>query len=158
MLIFLPFYLFIFFSSASSDPDAYKIKLSLIFYLGFSLLHPITTILNLKNFHYSIGENFLTLRQGILSKEQRNIPYGVIQNIFQKQDLLDRIFGLASLTIENSSHGQMSVQYQKKSEVIGFSGNKVTIPGLTKANAEILKGIVLSRMKANPLEDSQSGL
>ena len=42
--------------------------------------------------------------------------------------------------------------------MVGFSGNKVSIPGLTKANAEILKGIVLQKMKENPIEDSQSGL
>src|SRR2546428_13872844 len=28
-------------------------------------------------FHYTIGEKFLTLRQGVLSKQQRDIPYGV---------------------------------------------------------------------------------
>jgi hypothetical protein len=42
--------------------------------------------------------------------------------------------------------------------MVGFSGNKVNIPGLTKQNAEILKGIILQKMKENPIEDSQSGL
>jgi len=124
-------------------------------------------------FHYSIEDKFLTLRQGILSRQQRHIPYGVIQNLFVKQDLFDRIFGLASLTIENASQGagalavpqqqkvfgmKVGVQRGQQMEMVGFSGNKVSIPGLTKANAEILKGIILQKMKENPIEDSQSGL
>jgi uncharacterized membrane protein YdbT with pleckstrin-like domain len=140
-----------------------------------AICHFIVTILRRANFHYFIEEKFLTLKQGILSKQQRHIPYGVIQNLFVKQDLFDRIFGLASLTIENASQGagvfaapqQQKVfglrvrtqqRQQMEREMVEFSGNRVSIPGLTKANAEILKGIVLQKMKENPIEDSQSGL
>lgn len=139
----------------------------------FAIFHFVVTILRRATFHYSIEGQFLTLRQGILSKQQRHIPYGVIQNLFVKQDLFDRIFGLASLTIENASQGAGSLaapqeqkvfglrignQKKQQMEMVGFSGNKVSVPGLTKANAEILKGIILQKMKENPIEDSQSGL
>ena len=144
----------------------------LIIYLAFVPVHIIIVLLQRANFHYSIEDKFLTLKQGILSKQQRHIPYGVIQNIFVKQDLFDRIFGLASLTVENASQGAgsqnagtskifgMTVSNKKREsvEMVGFSGNKVSIPGLTKQNAEVLKGIVLQKMKENPIEDSQSGL
>lgn len=117
-------------------------------------------ILRRATFHYSIEDKFLTLRQGVFSKEQRHIPYGVIQTVFLKQDLFDRILGLASLSIEDASQGAgaLAAPRQQKVEMVGFSGNKVCIPGLTKAHAEILKGIILQKMKENPIEDSQSGL
>jgi len=133
----------------------------------------IATLLEIANFHYSIREKFLIIKQGILSKQQRHIPYGAIQNLFVKQDLFDRFFGLASLTIENASQGAENLailqqqkifglrvgnQPRQRVEKLGSSGNKVIIPGLTKANAEILKGIILEKMKENPIEDSQSGL
>ncbi len=136
----------------------------------FSLM---MAILRRATFHYSIEPQFLTLRQGILSRQQRHIPYGVIQNLFVKQDLFDRIFGLASLTIENAAQGggvlsapqdqkifgmRLGAQQRQQLEMVGFSGNKVSIPGLTRANADILKGIVLQKIKENPIEDSQSGL
>jgi len=159
------------YSKTSKDTEIY---FYIIIIVGFVISHFIVTILRRANFYYSVEEKFLTLRQGILSKQQRYIPYGVIQNLFVKQDLFDRIFGLASLTIENASQGAGSLavpQQQKvfglhivgnpqrqRVEMIGFSGNKVSIPGLTKASAEILKGIVLQKMKENPIEDSQSGL
>jgi uncharacterized membrane protein YdbT with pleckstrin-like domain len=129
--------------------------------LGFAIFYFIVTALRRANFHYFIEEKFLTLKQGILSKQQRHIPYGVIQNLFVKQDLFDRIFGLASLTIENASQGAgvLAVpQRRQEIEMVGSSGNKVSIPGLTKQNAETLKEIVLQKMKENPVEDSQSGL
>lgn len=143
-----------------------------IIYLAFVPIHIIIVSLQRANFHYSIEDKFMVLHQGILSKQQRNIPYGVIQNIFVKQDLFDRIFGLASLTVENASQGAgsqnagtskifgMTVSNQKRQQgdTVGFSGNKISIPGLTKANAETLKSIVLTKMKENPIEDSQSGL
>jgi membrane protein YdbS with pleckstrin-like domain len=117
----------------------------------------------------------MILHQGILSKQQRNIPYGVIQNIFVHQRLVDRIFGLASLSIENASQGggnqnsnntkafgiTISNQQTKKRgelEMPGFNGNKISIPGLTKQNAEALRELILQKMKDNPVEDNQSGL
>lgn len=145
------------------------------FWLYFAVIpyNFIMAILRRAVFHYSIEDKFLTLRQGILSKQQRHIPYGVIQNIFVKQDLFDRIFGLASLTIENAAQGAgtfvaqggkkifgLMVRTQRRGqiEMVGFFGNKGIIPGLTKQNAETLKEIVLRKIKENPIEDSQSGL
>lgn len=143
-----------------------------IFYLAFVPVHLIIISLQRANFHYSIDEKFMVIHQGILSKQQRNIPYGVIQNIFVKQDLFDRIFGIASLTIENASQGGVSQeggttklfgmtvsnQRRQQTDMVGFSGNKISIPGLAKQNAETLKSIILEKMKENPIEDSQSGL
>ena len=139
----------------------------------FTPLHFVITILRRANFRYAVEEKFLTLYQGILSKQQRHIPYGVVQNIFVKQDLFDRLFGLASITIENASQGAgvmqggeakifggmtVRAQQERRDELVGFSGNKVNIPGLMKADAEILKDVILNKMKENQAEDSQSGL
>jgi membrane protein YdbS with pleckstrin-like domain len=126
-----------------------------------------------KNFHYSLDDKFFVVRQGVFSKKQRNLPYGVIQNVFVKQDIFDRIFGLASLRVENASQagGGSSGRWWNKSyglkgtaygngqqEGVGASGNKVNIPGLKKASAEELKNLILQKIKENPIEDSQSGL
>ncbi len=127
------------------------------------------------NFHYSTEDKFFLVKQGVLSKKQRNLPYGVIQNVFVKQDIFDRIFGLASLRVENAAQGSQGgvagrraasaalfggglVGRAAASDTLGSSGNKVNIPGLKKKDAEALKAILLQRMKDNPLEDSQSGL
>lgn len=137
----------------------------------FAIFYVIYAALRKSTFHYSIDVKFLSLQQGILNKQQRHIPYGVIQNIFVKQDLFDRLFGLASLILENASMGAGSQQNEQVkafgitfnsrkqgTELIGSKGNMVSIPGLSKRNAEALKGIILQKMKENPIEDGQSGL
>ncbi len=131
----------------------------------FLIVNPLTRAC----FHYSTEEKFFVVREGIISKAQRNLPYGVIQNVFVKQDLFDRIFGLASLAIENASlggkgalggggGGKLGGIGNQQGEGVGSSGNKVNIPGLKKEDAEALKNIILQKMKENPIEDSQSGL
>jgi len=117
------------------------------------------------NFHYALEKDYFVIHQGILSKKQRNLPYGVIQNVLVKQDIFDRIFGLASIMVENFSQGGskkifgMAVhETQHYQDAIGNSGSKVYIPGLHKDNAEAFKIAILEKVKTHPLEDRQSGL
>lgn len=116
------------------------------------------------NFHYSTEEKFFLVKQGVLSKKQRSLPYGVIQNVLVKQDWFDRVFGLASFSVENASQGGGKGFFsglrsnKQQGETVGSSGNKVNIPGLRKKDAEALKLVLLQKMKENPIEDSQSGL
>lgn len=122
----------------------------------------VAPILRRSTFHFIMEDKFLILKQGIFSKQQRHIPYGVIQDIYITQDLFDRIFRLASLTIENASGSEdvfsTPSTRREKVEIVGFAGNKINIPGLTKMHAEFLKKVVLQKMIRNPINDSQSGL
>ena len=120
-----------------------------------------------RNFHFSLDRQYLVVEQGVLSKKQRNLPYGVIQNVLVKQDLFDRLFGIAALTIENASEGggsgfskwfSRSQNQNKQGDFVGSRGNKMSIPGLKKKDAEALKAEILAKMKENPNVDTQSGL
>lgn len=132
----------------------------------FTLVSVFTTALRRSRFHYSLEEKFIVLHQGIITKQNRNVAYGVIQGVFVNQSLFDRIFGLASLTFEDfSNHGRSamsssgSVKSGKSSrEAIGFVGNKIHIPGLKKKDAEELKTVILQKIKENPIDDRNSGL
>lgn len=141
---------------------------SFMFYLGFFLLfivlpiplHFFINILRRKNFHYSLDDKFLNLHQGILSKQNRQLPYGVIQNVIVQRGILDRIFNLSSLQIENASSAGGAYSFQNarnqqtsRNEMLGFQENLIKIPGLSVQNAEILKGLILERIKTNPIEE-----
>lgn len=133
----------------------------LLLFVGYTPVAFVVTLLQKNNFHFALDEKFLLLKQGVLSKQERNVPYGVIQHVFIKQDLFDRVFGLASLTIENATKSLAEIQVQKTQkapmEYIGFRGNAVVIPGLNKEHAEVLKMKILEQMKNNPIEEN-SGL
>jgi putative membrane protein len=53
-------------------------------------------------FSYSLGEDTLEIDSGIISRRQREIPFGRIQNIDIVQDPLARIVGIAVVTVETA--------------------------------------------------------
>lgn len=133
----------------------------LLLFIGYTPVAFVVTLLQKNNFHFALEDKFLLLKQGVLSKQERNVPYGVIQHVFVKQDLFDRVFGLASVTIENATKSLAEIQVQNTQktsmEYIGFRGNAVVIPGLNKEHAEALKLAILAQMKRNPIQEG-SGL
>lgn len=126
----------------------------MIYYIVFFIFTFIFIYLRRKYFHYTLEANFLSTKEGVINRKQRNIPYAVIQHIFVKRDLLDRVFNLASLSIENASEGgRGAVVPNRKHETIGSSSNNINIPGLTVENAETLKTLILEKMKENPARE-----
>ena len=125
------------------------IGMTLVMMIGIGILTLIFASLSKNNFHYSVDKEFMIFHQGIISKQQKNLPYGVIQDVIVNQDITDRLFGLASLTIENASFGggQVYARGRQAGALIGFAGNVAVIPGLTIENAETLKNILLSKVK-----------
>lgn len=173
VIIILPIYFFFFIFSTNSGsvsskvPEALILILPIILVFGLVLAIPfIIKVLQRSNFHYSLEDHYIALHQGVISKQNRNVPYGRIQGVFVNQNLFDRVFGLASLTFEDYSDGGISVMSadgyigsgKSRHEALGFVGNKIHIPGLKKDDAETLKAIILQKIKENPIEDNQSGL
>ena len=125
------------------------------------LLPVMNALLWRATFHYSLGGQFLVVRQGILSTQERSIPYGVIQNLSIHQDFTDSLLDLATLTIGDVSQDRGEVEAaspsllalpfmsrmgrvyaaspQARAPQLGFYGNKVRIAGLSVSDAETLK-------------------
>lgn len=143
----------------------YKLPVIIIFIL-INLMQ--ITIIFLKiNFQYEFGEKLITLRQGIISKSQRHVQYGRIQNITMTQGLTDRLLSMTSINIETASDsGGARLLNQDKQPIsyfqiffLGFSkGNFILIPGLSYKNALNLKETLTQLIKMNPIDDAQSGL
>lgn len=120
------------------------------------------------NFHYYIEEKVLKVEQGVISKKDFRLPYGVIQTVTVKQDIFDRIFGLSTLCIMNAVAGndpramaqEMALTKIQQNPVtfLGASKNGVNFVGLKKSDAETLKGIILKKMEENKIDDRSSGL
>jgi len=148
----------------------------------FIALFPITVTalfnsLNFSNFSYSLDEKFLTVRQGILNKQERHLPYGAIQDITVQKDIIDRVLGLTCVSIHNASQSGTAVdkygnvtqsgfrmtfiggrRRRSQTEIVGFRGNLVHIPGLLPSDAEALRQALLKKMKEHGAEETGSGL
>lgn len=134
------------------------------FVLLFAL--PIYIILAKRNYRYEFGQKQIVLRQGIISKSERISQYGRIQNICIEQSLINRLLGLASVSIETASEGagaKFMASNNKKNQIfsavpLGFFSNKIGIPGLSYKNAIDLKNNLAELIKKNPIDDAESGL
>ena len=112
-----------------------------LFYAGFVGVMTVWIWLERAAFRYELGDKWLMLKQGVVTKQELHIPYGVIQNVVVSRDLFDRVFGLATLTIENAAVGAgitVGRGYEtgrrgregRNLALIGFYGKKGDIPGV----------------------------
>ncbi len=69
-------------------------------------------------FTFMISENEIILKSGVLSRKQRNIPIERIQNVNVKQDILQRILGIAKVEIETAGdiHTEAALEFVKLKE------------------------------------------
>jgi putative membrane protein len=98
-----------------------------------------------KNFHFAFLPDYIQLSTQVLSKSEQHMPYRTIQDVIVKQGIIERMFGLATVYIQNAA----TVQLGKGRSM----PQAVSIPGQTPdgANkiAEILRSIALSKNSAN---------
>jgi len=106
--------------------------------------HYIYIFLWKRNYDFKFMPEYIFLRTGIIAKSEKHVPYNTLQDVTVSQGVIERMFGLSSVRIENAASGQM---------VVGRNGrpifNGIMIPGQTSANAqkitEALKNVILSK-------------
>lgn len=83
-----------------------------------------------KHLRFIVGSDEFSLLSGIITKKRVHVPYDRIQSIDVRADLWQRIFGIRSLYIDTAG---------------GASNKAITIPYLTKAQADRLTTELYSR-------------
>ena len=154
-----------------SEKSEKKDEAVLIGWISLIIIFQIATFIALVlrkiKFQYEFGEKNIILKQGVISKSERQIFYGRIQNISLSQDFVDKIMGVASLVIETASDSggaKLAVEAKKNRGrgfdwfKLGFYSNRILIPGLLYDKALDFKKFIMEQMKANPIDDAQSGL
>jgi putative membrane protein len=66
--------------------------------IGYALYALIYSI----GFRYRLGDDELLVKEGIFARTERHIPYGRIQNIVRRRNLLHRAFDVAELRLESA--------------------------------------------------------
>ncbi len=70
--------------------------------LAIIIAYAIWLELHYKEYTYEFYEDKLRIKRGIINKEMINIPYDKIQNVNIKKDIIERLFGLATIRIETA--------------------------------------------------------
>ena len=87
---------------------------------------------------YARTEEAMFLRRGALWRLTRAVPLNRIQHVEVRQGFLERLFGLAHLTLYTAGSG----------------GADLSIPGLALANAEAMKAELIATIAAEQTEEN----
>ena len=89
-------------------------------------------VVSYKYLYFTLDSDEFSLYRGIISKKRVHVPYRRIQSVDQRASLLQRLFGVCTVLVDTA----------------GGSANKaVTIPYLTKQQAEWLRAELFARKR-----------
>lgn len=144
----------------SADEGVYAGAISLAIWIGIALFIFVIGyagwFLWLMFFKYRFDEDFICANQGIISRSERHLPYSVIQSVVIRQDILDRLFGLATIIVENASFGGIGMPANNNRSAsmaygsasmgsMGMHANKFVLSGITLDDAEKLREWLLNK-------------
>jgi membrane protein YdbS with pleckstrin-like domain len=99
-----------------------------------------------KNYSFKFTPEHIYYREGVISLSEKHMPYSSIQDVTVKQGIIERMFGLARVFIENAAQQQVAIGRNGRPEAV-FSG--VILQGLSISDAkkitDILKTTVLGK-------------
>ena len=113
----------------------------------FSLLFAQSLIFK-KNYYFEFMPDYILLKTGVLSRQEKHLPYKAIQNVTTKQGLIERMFGLATVSIENAAGGMQGN---------AFVGGGISLLGQPYAKAQELNEI-LNKITSSQSNPSSMGL
>lgn len=127
--VFLAFYFIGVPSKHSTTSLGDRVGLDVFWYILVAVLVFVVTlawrfvwqILWKNSFYFEFKPEFIAIKQGVISKEERHLPYKSVQDIAISQSLTEKIFGIATVVIENAAVGTGNLKN---------SSGKVKIPGL----------------------------
>jgi putative membrane protein len=137
----------IFFGKSESAID---IGLLVLGWIALGILITIIRIVALflwkHNYAFDFTSEHIYYKEGIISLSEKHMPYSSVQNVTVKQGVIERIFGLAKVVIENAAQ-QPVVVGRNGQQVVGSAG--IVLQGLSLADANkianILKTIALGK-------------
>lgn len=115
------------------------------------IVRAITLWLWQMHYRYEFGTEYIYMKNGILSVSEKNMGYNTVQDVKVDQTFIDRIFGVASIHIENAAQSMVPVQ-GRYGKVNAPVSNGITIVGLSvddaRKIAEEMKRIVIHKTTA----------
>lgn len=93
----------------------------------------VARVVGYKHLYFTVGPDEFTLYSGVFNKKQVHVPYQRVQSVDQRATLLQRIFGVCTVSIDTAG---------------GAANKAVVAPYVTKAQAEWLRAELYNRKGA----------
>ena len=102
-------------------------------------------LVSYKHLYFTLGPREFTLYQGVLNKKRTHVPYQRVQSVDQNASLLQRIFGVCTVSIDTAG---------------GSSNKAVRVPYITRQEAEWLRRELFGRKRllAQGVEDTSAAM
>ncbi len=152
LLLLSGYFVFRFSEESATSPEAVgDSEYSFYVYLGYVVILLLTIVGRLgysiwwkSNYYFEFQPEYIVLKQGVISTEERNIQYNTIQNVTLKQRITDRVLGICDVVIENASAGGQGLAIQPGAGLaMGVMGsNGIIIPGQLLSSGKQLVEIV----------------
>jgi putative membrane protein len=107
--------------------------------IGIVFVFLLIAFLRFYNFKFHVKNDYFFLRKGIFNKEELSVSLAKIQNVYIKQNLLQQIINVVSLSIETA----------------GDDKTEIEISALARQKAEALKLHLLQSAKPRVAEDNE---
>lgn len=104
------------------------------------------------HYKYEFGPEYIYMKTGVLSVTEKNMAYNTVQDVRISQTIVDRMFGVADVIIENASANQSAnFNLNNKKQSSGING--IVIEGLSLLNArkivEEVKSVLINKVGLN---------
>lgn len=123
------------------------ILLSVVWIVASAIWSIISLIIWKKNYAFKFNEDFIYFKTGVLSMNEKHMPYSSVQDITVFQSLLGRIFGFSELIIKDAT--QTVITKNVKFNNMQQMESGIRLVGLNPADAqkisEIAKKTILNR-------------
>ena len=102
-------------------------------------------LVSYKHLYFTLGPREFTLYQGVLNKKRTHVPYQRVQSVDQNASLLQRIFGVCTVSIDTAG---------------GSSNKAVRVPYITRQEAEWLRRELFGRKRllVQGVEDTSAAM
>lgn len=98
-----------------------------------------------KNFHFAFLPDYIQLSTKVIGQSEQHMPYRTVQDVIVRQGIIEKMFGLATVYIQNAATMQAG-RGKNVSQAIAIPGQ--TLDGANKI-AEIIRSITLTRNSSN---------
>lgn len=96
----------------------------------------LTALLVYNNFQYEIDPTGLVIESGVIHKKRVSVPFEQIQNVNIERSLIDRVLGLARISIETA--GSSNANPQTVADVGKSVKSEGYLPGIDLEKAKVL--------------------